>query len=128
MTENEIAKIVIDVSMHIHKTLGPGLLESVYEAVLAYELRQRGLHLETQVPIPVIWQSVQLEVGFRADMIVEGKLLIELKSVEHISPVFKKILLTYLRLSGMRLGLVVNFGAELLKEGIARVVHGLPET
>jgi GxxExxY protein len=127
MTENELAKLVIDVSMMIHRQLGPGLLESVYEKILAHELRKRGLHVVTQVPIPLVWDGVVIDESFRADMVVERRLLVELKSVEHLTPVFKKIVLTYLRLADKRLGLILNFGEALLKDGICRVANGLKE-
>ena len=127
MTENEIAKIVVDVAYHIHRKLGPGLLESVYAAVLLYELRKRGLKVEPEVAVPVIWEDVKLEIGFRADLIVENMVVLELKSVEQVAPVHKKQLLTYLRLADCRLGLLINFGAELIKDGISRVVNGLTD-
>jgi len=127
MRENEVSGIIIDVAMHIHRTLGPGLLESVYEAILKYELEKRGLRVERQVPVPVNWEEVHLDIGFRADLIVENLVVVELKSVEKIASVFKKQLLTYLRLTNLRLGLILNFGAELMKDGIARVVNGLQE-
>jgi GxxExxY protein len=125
MTENEIAKIIVDAAFKIHTTLGPGLLESVYEAVLAYELKQRGLLVVRQQPIPVTYETVRLEEGFRADLLVEGKVIVELKSVEAIAPVHKKQVLTYLRLTNLKLGLLINFGDALIKDGISRVVNGL---
>jgi GxxExxY protein len=125
--ENEIAKVIVDVAYQIHMRLGPGLLESVYEAVMLYEIRKRGLQVDAQVPIPVAWETVKLEVGFRADLIVERKVVVELKSVEQIAPVHKKQLLTYLRLADYRLGLLINFGAALIKNGISRVVNNLSE-
>src|SRR5262245_40306365 len=106
MTENEIATVIVDVAFKMHTTLGPGLLESVYEAVMAHELRKRGLVVERQVPIPVIWEEVHLEEGFRADLIVNRKVIIELKSVAELAAVHKKQLLTYLRLTGKHLGLL----------------------
>ena len=127
MTENEIAKEVVDAAYRVHTTLGPGLLESVYEASLAYELEQRGLKVERQKSLPVVYENVRLEEGFRADLIVSDRVIIELKSVETIAPVHKKQLLTYLRLAEKRLGLLINFGAALIKNGITRVVNGLPE-
>ncbi len=127
MHENELARIVVDVAYQIHTRLGPGLLESVYKAVLVYELRKRGLRVEFEVPIPVVWEEVHLDVGFRADVLVEGKLIVELKSQEKVAPVHKKQLLTHLRLAGCRLGLLINFGAELIKDGICRVVNGLTD-
>jgi GxxExxY protein len=127
MTENELAKVVVDTAYHIHRTLGPGLLESVYQPVLVYGLRKRGLQVKSEVPVPVVWEEVKLEIGFKADIIVEGKLVLELKSVEKTSPVHKKQLLTYLKLTDCRLGLLINFGSELIKDGISRVVNGLEE-
>ena len=127
MRHNELSGIVIDCAIDIHRRLGPGLLESVYQEVLLYELRKRGLRVEKERPLPVIWDEVKLEVGFRADLIVENLLIVELKSQEAVAPVHKKILLTYLRLADMRLGLLINFGTELLKDGISRVVNGLAE-
>jgi GxxExxY protein len=127
MTENELAKVVVDAAFKIHSRLGPGLLESAYHAILLYELRKRGLQVETEMPVPVTWEEVHLEVGYRADLIVEKKLILELKSVEQTAPVHKKQLLTYLRLADCRLGLLINFGAVLIKDGISRVVNGLPD-
>ena len=125
MTENEIAKEVVDAAFKVHTTLGPGLLESVYEIVLAHELTQRGLAAMRQVPIPVQYDSIVFDEGFRADIIVENKVILELKSVEKVAIVHKKQLLTYLRLADKRLGLLINFGEELIKTGISRVVNGL---
>jgi GxxExxY protein len=127
MTENEIAKIIVDAAYQIHVRLGPGLLESVYETVLAYELKKRGLNVVRQVPVPVIYDDLEFEEGFRADLIVEDRVIIELKSVESIQPVHKKQLLTYLRLTDRRLGLLINFGDTLIKDGISRIANGLNE-
>lgn len=127
MTENEIAREVVDAAYKVHTTLGPGLLESVYEASLAHELEQRGLKVERQKSLPVVYENIRLEEGFRADLIVSDKVVIELKSVETIASVPKKQLLTYLRLAEKRLGLLINFGAALIKNGITRVVNGLAE-
>ena len=127
MNENEIAREIVDAAYKVHTTLGPGLLESAYETVLAYELRERGLVVDLQKPMPVIYEDVTIEVGFRADMVVEDKVIVELKSVEHTSPVHKKQLLTYLRLADKRLGLLINFGSTLIKNGITRVVNRLEE-
>ncbi len=127
MTENELATIAVDVSYQIHRKLGPGLFESVYHAILLYELRKRGLRVETQAPVPVVWEDVHLDVGFKADLIIEGKLILEVKSVEQTAAVHRKQLLTYLRLTNCRLGLLMNFGSELIGEGITRGVNGLPE-
>jgi GxxExxY protein len=124
---NRVTGIVLDTAMHVHRTLGPGLLESVYLHVMEYELRKRGLVVSREVPIPVVWETIHLEVGFRADLIVEGMVIVELKSVEAVAPVHKKQVLTYLRLADMRVGLLINFGAELLKDGVTRVVHRLEE-
>ncbi len=113
MTENEIAKEIVDAAYKIHATLWPGLLESVYETVLAYELEKRGLSVVRQQSIPVVYERVRLEEGFRADIIVENKVIIEIKSVEMLAPVHKKQLLTYLRLTNKHLGLLINFKAAL---------------
>ena len=125
MRENEVAKIVVDASLKIHKALGPGLLESVYQSVRAYELRERGLRVETEVAIPIVYGQVKLDTAYRADLIVDGCVLLELKSIEKISTVHKKQLLTYLRLADIKLGLLINFGEELIKDGIHRVANGL---
>lgn len=127
MDENGIAKIVVDISYNIHTRLGPGLLESVYEVVLAHELRKRDLKIYKQKPIPIIYDDIQFNEGFRADIVVEDKVIIELKSIEEISKVHKKQLLTYLRLSNIKLGLLINFGTTLIKNGIYRIVNGLEE-
>ncbi|HEY5042300.1 MAG TPA: GxxExxY protein [Verrucomicrobiae bacterium] len=127
MSENEIAKIVVDCAYKVHVTLGPGLLESVYEAALAYEIQKRGLKVERQLPIPVSYGEVFLEVGFRVDLLVEDKVIIELKSEETNKPVHKKQCLTYTRLADKRLGLVINFGLERIKDGITRLANGLPD-
>ena len=125
MTENEIATAVVDSAFKIHKTLGPGLLESVYEAVLDFELQARGLQVARQVGLPVHYEGVKLELGFRIDLIINNKLIIEVKSVEVLAPVHKKQLLTYLRLTDLRLGLLINFNVERIKYGVQRVVNGL---
>ncbi len=127
MTENEVAKIIVDAAFTVHTRLGPGLLESVYEAIMEYELTKRGLHLVHQYPMPVIYEEVRMKVGFRPDLIVEGKVIIEVKSLEVLAPVHTKQLLTYLRLADKRLGLLINFGGALIKDGIRRVVNRLPE-
>ena len=125
MTENEIAKIVVDACYCVHTDLGPGLLESVYEAILARELERRGLRVKRQVSVPIIWKGQAFDEGFRADLIIEDLLIIELKSVEKLAPVHAKQLLTYLRLMDRRLGLLVNFGELLIKDGIKRVANGM---
>jgi len=125
MDENQISKIVVNCCYKIHTTLGPGLLESVYLEVLMYELKKAGLKCEKEVGVPVRYEEVVLELGFRADVIVENLVIVELKSVEQILPVHKKQLLTYLRLTGMKLGLLANFNVNLIKDGIERVVNKL---
>ena len=116
MTENEIAKHVVDAAFKIHTTLGPGLFESVYEIIMAQELASRGIQLTRQQALPVVWENLHLEAGFRTDLIVENKVIVEIKSVEAIAPVHKKQLLTYLRLAKMRLGILINFDVELIKD------------
>jgi len=125
MNENEIAKILVNIFYIVHKTLGPGLLESVYEAAICYELDKRGLKYKRQQPIPVIYDSVKLDIGFRADIIVESKVIVEVKSVEALTPLFFKVCRTYLAMADIRLGLLVNFNVELIKDGIRRVVNNL---
>lgn len=125
MTENDIAKMIVDAAYHVHVKLGPGLLESVYETVLAYELKKRGLKVVRQQPIPVIYDELEFDEGFRADLMVNDLVIIELKSLEKIHPVHKKQLLTYIRLADRRLGLVINFGEALIKDRICRIVNNL---
>ena len=125
MTENEIATAVVDAAFKIHTTLGPGLFESVYEATLEYELQKRGLRVEHQIRLPVHYEEVRLALGFRVDLIIDEKVIVEVKSIEVLAPVHKKQLLTYLRLTDMRLGLLINFNVELIKYGIHRVVNKL---
>ena len=128
MTENEIGTIVIDAAISIHRQLGPGLLETVYEAILARELEKRGLKVERQKPIPIEFDGMKFEEGFRADIIVENKVILELKSIEKINPAHKKQVLTYLKLTGLKLGYLMNFGEALMKDGITRILNGeLPE-
>ncbi|MBI1319323.1 MAG: GxxExxY protein [Candidatus Hydrogenedens sp.] len=123
--ENEIAREIVDAAYKIHVGLGPGLLESVYEAVLSKELERRGLEVRRQVAVPIAYDGLQFEEGFRADLIVGDCVLIELKSVEKVLPIHKKQVLTYLRLLDMRLGLLINFGEVLIKDGISRIANGL---
>jgi len=127
MRHNEITGTIVDAAIDIHRRLGPGLLESVYRKVLAYELRKRAFDVLEEVPIPVVWEEVKLEVGFRADLVVNGMVIVELKSTQSVAPVHKKQLLTYLRLADMRVGLLINFGEELVKNGIHRVVNKFVE-
>lgn len=125
--EEEIGKHVVDTAVRIHQEAGPGLLETVYEVVLAHELRRRGLKVERQVAVPVQYGRLKFEEGFRADLIVESKVIVELKCVETVNNAHKKQLLTYLRLADKRLGYLLNFGEELMRRGITRTVNRLPE-
>jgi GxxExxY protein len=125
MTENELSKIIVDVAFKIHTKLGPGLLESVYEEIMAYELQKLGLKIDRQKAIPVVWDDNKMELGFRADLIIEKKVIIELKSVELLAPVHPKQLLTYLKITGLKLGLLINFNEALIKNGITRIVNNL---
>ena len=125
MNENQIAKEVVDAAVKVHTKLGPGLLESVYEEALAYELKKLGIIFDRQIGIPISYEGIRMDLGFRADLVIDNKLIVELKSIENILPVHKKQLLTYLKLTKMRLGLLVNFNVELIKEGIIRIANGL---
>ena len=125
MHENELSGIIVDACFKIHTSLGPGLLESVYEAALCHDLELLQLEYTSQQAIPVVYKGIQLELGFRADLIVMGKVLVELKSIENIAPVHKKIVLTYLRLTNLKVGLLINFNEALIKDGIYRLVNGL---
>jgi len=127
MTENEIGKLILDSAIAVHRELGPGVLESVYEIVLALELQQRGLRVDRQVPIAIRYKDMIFDAAFRADLVVEEKVLVELKSVEQISEAHKKQVQTYLRLRGYKLGFLLNFGEALMKRGIIRVVNGLQD-
>jgi GxxExxY protein len=125
MTENELSRIIVNICYKIHTTLGPGLLESVYEELLVYELKKLNIYYKRQQGIPVIYEDVKMDLGFRADIIVEDKVIIEIKSVETIAPVHQKQLLTYLKITGLKLGLLVNFNEALIKAGIQRIVNNL---
>ena len=125
MTENEIAKIVVHCCFKIHTSLGPGLLESVYETILCKELENRGLNIERQKGIDVYYEGLKMEMGFRADIIVENKVILELKSQEVLAPVHSKQLLTYLKVTRLKLGLLINFGEALIKNGVHRIVNNL---
>ncbi|GAB2627728.1 GxxExxY protein [Belliella aquatica] len=125
MHENEISKIVLDSCYLIHSNLGPGLFESVYENILSFELKNKGLKIERQIPIEVRWRGLLFENAFRADLIVEDKVLIELKSVETLSKVHYKQVMTYLKLTDLKLGLLINFNENLIRDGIKRIVNGL---
>ena len=124
MHENEIAKTVLDASFVVHTKLGPGLLESVYEVVLAHELRKAGIFVERQKPMPITYDGILFEEGYRADLLIESKVIVELKSVAALSAVHSKQVLTQLRLSGLKLGLLINFGEAHLKNGIKRIING----
>ncbi|HKV36417.1 MAG TPA: GxxExxY protein [Pyrinomonadaceae bacterium] len=127
MSENELAAVIVDAALKIHRTLGPGLLESVYQATLSFELNRRGIRLRQEVGLPVHYEGIKLDLGYRIDLLVEEKVIVEIKSVELLAPVHRKQLQTYLRLSDLRLGLLINFNVELIKDGIQRVVNRLVE-
>lgn len=127
MTENEIARTVVDSAFKVHSTLGPGLFESVYEAALAHELSIRGLHVARQRGLAVTYDTIRLNMGFRADLVVQEQVIVEVKSVESLAPIHRQQLLTYLRVSDLRLGLLINFNSVLIKDGIRRVVNRLEE-
>lgn len=124
MHENEIGTAIVDCAVHLHQDLGPGLLETVYEAILARKLEQRGLSVQRQFPVSIAYDGQQFDEGFRADLIVGGKVILELKSVENVHPAHTKQLLTYLRLTNMKLGYLLNFGEALMKDGITRTING----
>ncbi len=127
LTENQLSKIILDAAFKVHTKTGPGLLETVYEVTLAHELRKQGLDVKRQVPIPIIYDELTFDEGFRADILVEDKVVVELKSLEQLARVHSKQVLTQLRLSGHKLGLLINFGEVRLKDGIERIVNGLPD-
>lgn len=124
ITEDEISKIVFEAALKVHKTLGPGLLESAYEECLFYELKKYDLVVEKQKPLPLIYEEVKLDIGYRLDIIIENKFIVEIKSVEALNDVHLAQLLTYLKLSDCKLGLLINFNVKLLKEGVRRVING----
>jgi GxxExxY protein len=125
MIENQIGKKIIDAAISIHRKCGPGLLESVYEVILVHELKKRNLAADRQVQIPIKYEGICFEEGFRADIVVDGKVILELKTVDSIGDVHKKQLLTYLKLTGMKLGFLLNFNEALMKNGITRMVNGI---
>lgn len=125
MNENEIAKVVVDAAFKIHTKVGPGLLESAYQTFLVYELKKRGLFVESEIPMPVLYDGLKVDIGYRADLLIEKSVIVELKSVEKIIDIHKKQLLTYLKISDIRLGLLINFNVTLIKDGITRIVNGL---
>ena len=124
MTENEIGKVVVDAAITIHKALGSGLYEIVYEVVLTRELKKHGLAVDRQVPVSIEYDGMKFDEGFRADIIIESKVILELKSVESVTKAHKKQVLTYLRLTGYKLGYLLNFGEDLMKDGITRIKNG----
>ena len=128
MTENEIGTIIVDTAIELHRHLGPGLLESVYEVVLAYELTARGLSVQRQVPISIVYKTMKFDDAFRADLLVADKVIVELKSIEQMNNAHRKQLQTYLRLTGLKLGYLLNFGSALMKDGIVRSVNGLEDS
>lgn len=125
MTENELSYKIIGTALEMHKNLGPGLLESTYESALAYDLKEAGLNVEQQVAMPFVYKEMKMNVGYRLDLVINNKIVIEIKSVENLAPVHFAQTLTYLRLSNMKLGLLINFNTKLLKNGIHRVVNNL---
>lgn len=125
MNENDISRIVIGKAIDLHKEVGPGLLESAYENALAYELKESGLNVQQQVPMPFVYKDIKLDVGYRIDLLVNSKVIIEIKSVENLAPVHYAQTLTYLKLSGLKLGLLINFNTKLLRDGIHRIVNKL---
>lgn len=127
MTENEIGKEVVDSAINIHRVLGPGLLESVYEVVLAHELTKRGLRVQRQLVVPIAYEDICFEEGFRADLVVNGLVIVEIKSVENLNNAHRKQVLTYLRLTGLKLGFLLNFAEALMKDGLERIVNRLEE-
>lgn len=127
MNENDIGKIIVDCAVRLHRSLGPGLLETVYEVLLAHELRKAGLAVKRQFPIPIEFEGIHFDEGFRADLMVEDMVIVELKSVERVSKAHKKQVLTYLKLTGTKLGFLLNFGEAFMKEGIYRVINGTIE-
>lgn len=125
MTENELSKIILDSAIQVHRALGPGLLESAYQKCLAYELEQQGIHVETERGLPLIYKEVEMEVGYRVDIFVNNKVIIEVKSVDALNDIHLAQVLTYLKLSNSKLGLLINFNTKLLKDGFRRVVNNL---
>jgi len=124
MDENQVGTLIVDSAVHLHQALGPGLLESVYEVTLTRRLEKEGLWVQRQVSVPIELEGERFDEGFRADLIVEGKVIVELKSVRRVDPAHKKQVLTYLKLTGLKLGYLLNFGEALMKDGITRIIHG----
>ncbi|MGH9602244.1 MAG: GxxExxY protein [Terriglobales bacterium] len=125
---NQLTREIIGAAIQVHRALGPGLLESAYEACLVYELSQRGLRVEQQKPLPVVYRAVQLECGYRLDLLVESSVIVEIKSVEELAPIHGVQLLSYLRLSGLKVGLLINFNERVLKNGVRRIVNSFPSS
>ena len=125
MTENEISYKIVGCALELHRKVGPGLLESAYEAALAYDLQKTGLEVQQQVPLPFLYKEIKMEVGYRVDLLVNQKVIVEIKSIENLAPVHFSQVLTYLRLSEIKLGLLINFNTRILKEGIHRLVNNL---
>ena len=132
MTEKEklnaITKSIIGATIQVHRGLGPGLLESAYEACLAFELVERGLKVEQQKPLPVVYRGVRLDCAYRLDLLVEGEVIVEVKAIDRLAPIHQAQLLSYLRLSGCKVGLLINFNVKVLKDGIRRMVNGFPDS
>ena len=127
MTANEISRVVVDCAVRIHTRLGPGLYESVYETLMVYELEKAGLRVQRQFPIPVVYDEIKMDDGFRGDLLVEGIVIVEIKSLEKLAPVHFKQVLTYLRCTGLQLGILLNFGEHQMKDGMKRIVNGLQD-
>lgn len=127
MTDNELTHQIIGAAIEVHRVLGPGLLEDTYEECLARELTLRNVRFEQQKPLPLVYKDLKLEAGYRLDLLVEGRIVVELKAVEALAPIHEAIVLTYLRLSGCRLGLLINFNVPVLKDGIRRFINGYPK-
>ena len=127
MTYNELSGLILEVAIDIHRRLGPGLLESVYQAILAHELAKRGMNVQKEIPVPLVWDNLRFDVGFRVDLISNEMILIELKCVEMVSVAHKKQMLTYLRITGKKLGLLINFGEATLKDEFSRIINGALE-
>ena len=123
--ENELSKVILDAAFRVHSALGPGLLESAYEACLAYELRNEGLEVFTQVPLPLVYREVRLDIGYRLDMVVEDLVVVEIKAIDSLTAIHQAQVISYLKLSGKKLGILINFNTLHLRDGIKRVVHKL---
>jgi GxxExxY protein len=128
MAQNEVAKIIVDAAIKVHRALGPGMLESAYQACLRHELTLRGLKVGSEVSLPIIYEGLKIDAGYRIDMIVEDKVIIENKCIERLAPVHEAQLLSYLRLSNKKLGFLLNWNVTLMKDGIKRMVNELPES